>query len=112
MVEQMKLIARPRQAGKTTELVELAHCDPRIVIITFSAREADRIRNQYPELNPQQVMDWRSYASKYDLHSRTRPAVDNMDLVLNEVLGTWVEIGTLSQADDKSSMSILRGKGY
>lgn len=99
----MKIIQSGRQTGKTTKCVEMLLKDPRYILLTFSEREAERIRNHYRDLgyplNPEQVMYWESYARKHELHEKTKPIVDNIDHVLNAVIGTWVEVGTLTQTD-------------
>ena len=99
----MRLIIRGRQMGKTTELVHILNADPRVILLTYSEQEADRIRTTY-RVDPRQVMSWREYAIRHDLHRKCKPVVDNIDLILNDVIGDWVEVGTLTQEEQPDNM--------
>jgi hypothetical protein len=97
----MKIINGARQSGKTTKCIELLQKDPRRILLTFSKREEDRLREKYPELEDR-IMYWETYRQKI-LGRRgveeesLRPVVDNADYILEQVIGDWVEVGTFNQ---------------
>lgn len=61
----MKLNYLPRQCGKTTQMIERLARDDRFVLLTFSTKEADRLRSEYFRyIDPKRIMYWREYAQK------------------------------------------------
>lgn len=104
----MKLISGPRQSGKTTEMIRQLMLDEKRVLCTFSTKEQDRLRKEYPKINPERIIYWRDYKTKYlvrQLHG-SKVIIDNIEHVLEDAIGDWVEIGTITGTD--KTTDILR----
>ena len=94
----MSLIIRPRQTGKTYELVQWVKEGERTTywpfwsrtIVTFSEHEAKRLMREY-DLKPGQVFSttgWRRERNvSFNANRRPEVAVDNADLILTDLLG-------------------------
>ena len=96
----MELISRPRMSGKTSELIEKMMIDPRIILLTHSIGEADRLKREYHQIEARRFMYWKEYRDRRDLHQHCKVAMDNIDLVLNDVVGDFIEIGTITCLKD------------
>jgi hypothetical protein len=73
----------PRQCGKTTKLLDIIPKDS--FLLVHSHREADRIRDNYPDkVRNIKVISWDQY--KYWSGTRGRVYIDNADWFLTELL--------------------------
>ncbi len=83
----MKFVIRPRQGGKTHETVQWLREDPgHRVIITATAEMARDLRQRY-ELTEKQVMTVSSVRT-FGRGRRAEYALDNLDIILPQLLGT------------------------
>lgn len=106
----MKLNYSPRQSGKTTRMIETLARDDRFVLLTFSEKEADRLRNEYHKyIDPKRIMYWKEFKEKrYGRGFGPKVLVDNADLVLEDAVGDYIE--EASMTSPKSEFKVLRGK--
>lgn len=99
----MRIYNMPRQSGKTTMLVNwLAESDNHILIV-HSFAEADRIRREHPDVAGQIVGIDTVKSGFLRGHHNKVYAIDNLDLILPQLLGSWGnEIGPITYTGDYS----------
>lgn len=90
----MRLIAKGRQCGKTTEALalfkELAEKDRKIVFVCFSTNERDRVRHLCPEL-AHRVITFEQYERERPFgHPDRKAIIDNLDHYLRSKFGTVI----------------------
>jgi hypothetical protein len=92
----MKIIARPRQGGKTYEMVQwLKEADQRVLIVS-SAREAQFIRETY-HLGHRQVVTVGLMRPELLARGHTMAfGIDNLDMVLYALLGRTPVMASLT----------------
>ena len=106
----MKINYSPRQSGKTTKMIERLAQDERFVLLTFSMKEADRLREAYyGYVDPKRIMYWREYLNrKQGKGYGQKVLIDNADMVLEDVIGDYIE--EISMTSPKNPLEILRNK--
>ena len=100
----MKIITRPRQAGKTHEMVQWVLEGEAVqgypgwsrVLVCHTIQEADRIRVLYPALGYRQVFSWQEWRERHPGGYPTNIAVDNAELILAQVLGQWPSVVSMT----------------
>lgn len=104
----MKLNYSPRQSGKTTQMIERVAQDDRYVLLTFSTKEADRLRHEYFKyIDPKRIMYWREYLQKKQGKGYGQKVlIDNADMVLEDAIGDYVEEISITSPDNH--LKILR----
>jgi hypothetical protein len=99
----MKIITGARQTGKTTKMIQWIGQDlSKRFLVTFSTREQDRLRRQYPSCKDN-IFTYQSFREKamtarFD-DSQVEVAVDNADYILEQVVGTFVRIATFNKEE-------------
>jgi hypothetical protein len=82
----MDVIARPRRAGKTHEMVQRLIAEPDAILIVHCAEEARRLEHVHPELSGR-VVSAQAASSGYTRGRRRGSVyVDNADIVLASLL--------------------------
>jgi hypothetical protein len=100
----MEIIVRPRQTGKTFEMVKWVlagretHSYPgwSRVILTPTLDQADYIRKQYPALEYHQVYSWREWRERFPGREFVEVAVDNADEVLAQAIGQRAAVASFT----------------
>jgi hypothetical protein len=90
----MYIFETGRQKGKTETLIDWVKAKPNRVIVTISYKECDRLIKKYG-LSSNQVC---TYNSTLPRARGLEVAIDNLDLVLEQVYGD-VKIVTLTKED-------------
>jgi len=102
----MNIIVRPRQAGKTHEIVQWVLAGEKTdsypgwtrVLLAISIAEAGRIRDAYPDLDYRQVFSWYEWQGARLGPKPVEVAIDNVDLVLQHILRQPVALATTTGA--------------
>lgn len=94
----MKIDHAPRAGGKTTRLIAWLSEKPRRLLITFSERESERLRDLYPDL-ANRICTWNEYRERrgnaWALHPE-EIALDNADIILQSQARDPISIISLS----------------
>ena len=78
----MEIDLSPRQAGKTTRMIEWLKIGRSRILLTHTMREAERLREQYPDLEDC-IFSWDQWLKKqHGVSHRVELAVDNADYIL------------------------------
>ena len=101
----MRVIHRPRGAGKTHGLVlwlekmkeEKPHSHP--IILTISMQEAERIQREY-QLREDEVMFFKDYIRKFRHHNDVI-AIDNAEMVLQQLIPKEIDTITISETENE-----------
>lgn len=105
-----RLIIRPRGGGKTWEAIKAMRLDPSIVLVTFASGEARRLIDAYPDMVGR-IWGWQDYIERHQrgYHRPAKIAVDNADMILQNMLENPIEIITMNEDDTpvKPGMSRL-----
>lgn len=97
----MRVDYSPRQSGKTTRAVEWVRADPQRVLITFSQREMQRLRETYEDIAGR-IFDWDTYRR---LHLNVQAkieevGIDNADLILQRQVRHPLKLLTISDEEN------------
>lgn len=93
----MQIIQSGRGSGKTLRMLQALSADEDAVLVTFSEREADRVRRLALEMEILGKEELRRVIScerarEVHLRGERKIYVDNIDLVLAHMFGTNAEI--------------------
>jgi hypothetical protein len=99
-----KIIARPRQAGKTHEAVQWVLAGEQTdsypnwsrVLLCHSIEESIRIRSSFPELDYRQVFSYEEWRKARLGNKPVEVAVDNADILIERVVGQRASVVTIS----------------
>ena len=93
----MKIEISPRQSGKTTSLVNWLKGNEKRILITFSAREADRISRDF-KVDRKKVLTWQEYHQQHRTIGTKvdEVSIDNCDLILQGLFRERIDKITFS----------------
>lgn len=92
----MKIIQRPRQSGKTTEVVERTKLNKKAVMIVMSEMEKQRIKKLCPKISTR-VITFQEYTEGHFFRGRDfkEAYIDQGDYCLNRFSRTPITLMTL-----------------
>jgi hypothetical protein len=99
----MKIICRPRQSGKTTQLILESYLTKK-PIICLSFKHKKTIKNRVKELNldiPNPIIYWEFKNEIHRSKDKDEYLLDNADLLLNKIFNGKLSTITLTKGDDK-----------
>jgi len=82
-------------------MIEWLSKDERRILLTYSHREENRLKQLYPEY-ANRIVDWESYVrsvksgGSFFAREKHKVGVDNADYLLEKVLGTFVDKATFN----------------
>lgn len=79
----MIIVNQPRQAGKTTKLVEMA-IEHRYDILVFNNAEKERLLRTFEKLEQDQVFTWSELPKRKANKRYYGTVVDNLDFILSQ----------------------------
>lgn len=84
-------------SGKTTRIVEWVKKDKKNVLVTFSAKESERLKRLYPEIE-NRIYCWEEWlVIRYSQPHDILVGIDNADLIVQQMTMRSVEKITLSK---------------
>lgn len=100
---ELAIVARPRQGGKTTEVVEWIQQGARTdsypgwsrVLLTHTVHDADRVRRDFG-LDYHQVFSIEEWRTARLGRLPVEVAMDNADIVLANLIGQWPVMLTMT----------------
>lgn len=99
----MKIMCRPRMAGKTYLMLEAMRRNPASVMVCISRIEADRLSRDNPDIEAWRFVtpDEARRGARWDGRWIPRPYelyVDNLDIMLSYLLGRRVSLASMTDA--------------
>ena len=95
----MKVIYKPRQTGKTTELIEnWLKKDKKRALITFDGEEEKRLKRLFPDLI-NQIFSWDTYIKKMWRYDIKEVVIDNADMILQSYVNIPIRIVSITEED-------------
>lgn len=94
----MKIIARPRGAGKTYEVIMMMRRDPKILLITFAYKEAERLKTAYEDV-ADRIIPWQDYQDRREVFRDNTLAIDNAEMILQRFVHNPIEALTITDDD-------------
>lgn len=89
----MKIITLPRRGGKTHAMLKWMREDENRAMMCFSAHEADRLRRENPDVQPDRFLS--PSTSSRLLGQKMEIGFDNLDLWLSGYFGRPISIATV-----------------
>lgn len=94
----MKIISRPRGAGKTYEVIMMMRRDPKIILLTFAYTEAERLKGAYEDV-ADRIIAWQDYQDRRELFRDNTLAIDNAEMILQRFVHNPIKAITLTDDD-------------